>query len=334
MAECTKKADGSWSCPAPVFTHGRVGNIEKTGDGGVRIEGYGATPGVKPDGMDLALDAMRSALDPFMANPKPVLWMHNLSIPIGRIEEARVDEKGLYFRDYISDATEESRKVQALIQDGIVRHFSLGWHTTRAESIEGEPPFPWLEDGGTKVTGMMIQEHSVVSVPMDDDASFGLARAMAEGSDARLCKRLLDPFALDGQDDREKAAARIRRALRGSLSRSEIESLERSLGLDPARVRVTEKALEPEPAAEPVEAEEKEDAAETAAAIIRALRGDDDVVPDTGEELAERLLADYGRGRARTLADHAAAQARTQDKEAEVVATLRDATRLLRGDAE
>lgn len=95
----------------------------------------------------------------------PLLWAHDHSqLPLGTVErfwtegdsKASGSRKRLMFEAVISDATERGRAVRQLIEEGILKAFSVG--------------FRGLEMDDNKFTKQELLEISVVNVPANPDA--------------------------------------------------------------------------------------------------------------------------------------------------------------------
>lgn len=113
---------------------------------------------VKQDGWDI-----KSYKD----NPI-LLFMHDHTKPIGRATKVWVDKTGskakLMFKGVISSATEEARAAKQLMQEGILRSFSVG--------------FMPLEVDGDTITKSELHEISLVSVGANADARLQATKAL------------------------------------------------------------------------------------------------------------------------------------------------------------
>lgn len=106
--------------------------------------------------------AFASALERYMTNPI-VLLQHKTDKPIGIVEEANIDNEGLYIKAKISQNTDG---VIDLIKDGVLRAFSI-WYSVRDYDTDVRE----LPDGSYDYTNIIkdleLYEISVVSVPMN-----------------------------------------------------------------------------------------------------------------------------------------------------------------------
>jgi len=135
-----------------------IGAFRKVGDGQV-IAGYASVAEVDREGDLVTLEAMRSGLPFFEVSPV-VFWNHNINDkPIGKVISAKVDEKGLWVEVQLAHGHPEAEEVYNLIQQDILRNFSLHWYGDY--HLEGE----------TRVWDKMdILEISVVGIPGNEYA--------------------------------------------------------------------------------------------------------------------------------------------------------------------
>ena len=134
------------------------------------VEGYASVEVPDRDDEIISREALRTAFKNYMRNPV-LRWMHERE-PIGKILDGYVDDKGLYVRAYISDATEKAREVWGLIKDGIVRAFSIGGRVLEAVREYSKA----LGRKITKITKMELLEISVVDIPANPETLFQVVR--------------------------------------------------------------------------------------------------------------------------------------------------------------
>ena len=117
----------------------RVTEIKKEKrDESLYIKGYGAYFGNTDSYGDVIQQgafAAFLALDD--AKRIKLCWQHDLSEVIGVITEIREDEQGLYFEAKISN-TQRGRDAVALLEDGAIDEFSIGYRVTDAEPMEDD----------------------------------------------------------------------------------------------------------------------------------------------------------------------------------------------------
>jgi len=131
---------------------------------------------VDPKGIDLVN---------FLKNPV-LLWAHDAKqMPIGKVENLDVDEKGIVADIKFADTT-AGREVFGLYKDGILNAFSIGFVPKRPNGVE--PLTREDADGNVFVTGFHIKqsellELSAVPIPANPEA---LTRAMKSVSEESL----------------------------------------------------------------------------------------------------------------------------------------------------
>jgi HK97 family phage prohead protease/HK97 family phage major capsid protein len=140
--------------------------IGESEDGGVDIKGSAST-----NGLDRAGDIIESGawtkggLENFKNNPI-ILFNHNYDKPIGRAKDLQVTENGLEISAKISKAAGD---VTQLIKDGVLGAFSVGFKVKDADYM--------TETDGYKIKDAELFEVSVVSVPCNQGATFGLSKS-------------------------------------------------------------------------------------------------------------------------------------------------------------
>jgi HK97 family phage prohead protease len=140
--------------------------LGETDDGGIDIKGSAST-----NGLDRAGDIIESGawtkggLENFKNNPI-ILFNHNYDKPIGRAKDLQVTENGLEISAKISKAAGD---VTQLIKDGVLGAFSVGFKVKDADYM--------TETDGYKIKDAELFEVSVVSVPCNQGATFGLSKS-------------------------------------------------------------------------------------------------------------------------------------------------------------
>ena len=118
------------------------------------IEGYGAVYGNVDSYKDIV---QAGAFDAFLvsedAKRVKFCYCHSMREVIGKVEEMKSDETGLWFRVKISNTT-LGRDVATLIEDEALTEFSIGYKTE--DSI-------YKDDGVRVLTKLTLYEISVVS---------------------------------------------------------------------------------------------------------------------------------------------------------------------------
>lgn len=118
------------------------------------IEGYGAVYGNVDSYKDIV---QAGAFDAFLASDEAkrvkFCYCHSMREVVGKVEELKSDEKGLWFRVKISNTT-LGKDVATLIEDEALTEFSIGYKTE--DSI-------YKDDGVRVLTKLSLYEISVVS---------------------------------------------------------------------------------------------------------------------------------------------------------------------------
>lgn len=136
------------------------------------IEGYASTRDLDRTGEVVEPGAFADSLKEFMTNPV-LTYMHDWSNPIGKALDARIDEVGLFIRAEIS---ETAAKVWKLIEEGILRAFSIGYEVVEEKVF----------DGVNHILKLALFEVAVVSIPANRRALFSVSKALEKGDDLVL----------------------------------------------------------------------------------------------------------------------------------------------------
>jgi HK97 family phage prohead protease len=120
---------------------------------------------------------------PFFQEKGKILWQHDTSEPIGKPQEAREDDQGLFTRARVSD-TQAGRDALTLVRDGVIDSVSIGYEAlkyemlteARAREILGDgydaayKALPWWSVGFRLLTEIKLYEVSLVSFPANEQA--------------------------------------------------------------------------------------------------------------------------------------------------------------------
>ena len=106
--------------------------------------------------------AFAKSKEGFMRNPV-LLANHDWSTPIGRIEDFEVTPQGLIIEATLGSGFDEADKIWAMIEQDLVRSFSVG---LRPFEIEVD------ENGIEVITDLELFEVSVVTIPMNAESTF------------------------------------------------------------------------------------------------------------------------------------------------------------------
>ncbi len=138
---------------------------ESSGDGSITISGYASTTDIDRHGDVVSSTVWERGLTNYLKNPI-ILAYHDHSQPVGRMVEHKVDQKGLWIKARISEA---SGNIYKLIKDGILSAFSIGFRIVDAEYNQATELFVVKE--------LELHEISVVSVPANQNTLFNLSKA-------------------------------------------------------------------------------------------------------------------------------------------------------------
>lgn len=147
-------------------------SLGDTEDGGCEIKGSASTNALDRAGDIIERDAWtKGGLENFKTNPI-ILFNHNYDKPIGRATNLKVTDNGLEISAKISKAAGD---VTQLIKDGVLGAFSVGFKVKDADYM--------TETDGYKIKDAELFEVSVVSLPCNQGATFGLSKSFGSMED-------------------------------------------------------------------------------------------------------------------------------------------------------
>ncbi len=146
----------------------------------IYIEGYASTNDIDRAGDVVSSLVWEQGMKNYLANPI-ILAQHDHSDPIGRMEDHKIDGKGLWIRARISAAAE----CYKLIKDGVLTAFSIGFRILDAEYNSIAEVFLIKE--------VELMEISVVSVPCNQNTLFSLAKAFDDADEYKEFKKQFAP---------------------------------------------------------------------------------------------------------------------------------------------
>ena len=150
-------------------------------DQSIMIEGYASTNDKDRHGDVVPTGVWEKGLADYLKNPV-ILAYHNHTMPVGKMVEHRVDEKGLWIKAKISDAAGD---VYKLIKKGILSAFSIGFRIKDAEYNTAAEVF--------LVKDLELHEISVVSVPANQNTLFNLSKSFESDEEYSLFKQQFAP---------------------------------------------------------------------------------------------------------------------------------------------
>lgn len=150
---------------------------DQDGEDSVTIEGYASTNDVDRVGDVVPTSVWEKGLTNYLKNPI-ILAYHNHQMPVGKMVEHRVDERGLWIKATISDAADN---VYKLIKKGILSAFSIGFRVKDAEYNSAAEVF--------LIKDLELHEISVVSIPANQNTLFSLSKAFDSAEEFELFKQ-------------------------------------------------------------------------------------------------------------------------------------------------
>ena len=165
--------------------------VEKSAKGkkkGLKIAGYANTTDKDRSGDIITAQAWAKGVDYYRKNPI-LLYQHDHSKPIGRVEKISVDRKGIFVEAYVSDAAEKLHGVQTLIEDGALKSFSVGFKVKDGRYDRSSDT--------TMITDVELHEISVVSVPCNQESLFSVRKSFESNSDYDNFKKTLKEASTD-----------------------------------------------------------------------------------------------------------------------------------------
>ena len=140
----------------------------------LKIAGYANTSDKDRTGDIVLSEAWVKGVDHFRRNPI-LLYQHDHSKPIGRVNNIRVDKKGIFVEASVSDAAESQHGVKTLIRDGVLKSFSVGFRVKDATYDKVSDVF-FIKD-------LELLEISVVSVPANQNSLFSVRKSFESDAD-------------------------------------------------------------------------------------------------------------------------------------------------------
>ena len=269
-------------------------SLGETDAGGVNIKGSASTNALDRAGDIINPEAWtKGGLENYKGNPI-ILFNHDYNKPIGRATDLAVTDKGLDISAKISKAAGD---ITQLVKDGVLGAFSVGFRCKDSEYM--------TETDGYKIKDAELFEVSVVSVPCNQNATFGLAKSFDSMDDYRKYQsEFLKANSVESAD-----AVKIEQPSEEKSSSTETDmseeknSPETSFDLEAFAKDVAEKTAttiamkqaEQKAADQKAEAEAAEKAAEVEAqekAVQEAKQDEQKAVIEAGLSGAERLMND------------------------------------------
>jgi HK97 family phage prohead protease/HK97 family phage major capsid protein len=150
-------------------------------DQSIMIEGYASTNDKDRHGDVVPAGVWEKGMQEYVKNPI-ILAYHNHTMPVGKMVEHKVDDRGLWIKAKISDAAGD---VYKLIKKGILSAFSIGFRIKDAEYNTAAEVF--------LVKDLELHEISVVSVPANQNTLFNLSKSFDNDEEYSLFKQQFAP---------------------------------------------------------------------------------------------------------------------------------------------
>jgi HK97 family phage prohead protease/HK97 family phage major capsid protein len=154
----------------------------KKGSKSLKIAGYANTTAKDRAGDVVTAEAWAKGVENYRRNPV-LLYQHKHDCPIGRVDNIRVDKKGIYVEGAVSEAAEKNHGVQTLIKDGALKSFSVGFRVKDGKYNR--------EDDSMIITDVELLEISVVSVPCNQDSLFSIRKSFDSDEEFNEFKKSL-----------------------------------------------------------------------------------------------------------------------------------------------
>ncbi len=241
----------------------------------INIEGYANTTTVDRTGDVIPMTAWTKAMENYLKNPI-ILAHHRESVPIGRMVDHRIDEKGLWIKARISAAAEDTFN---LVKDGVLTAFSVGFIIKDA-----------VYDAVTDlfiIKELELLEISVVSVPCNQDSTFSLSKSFDNGEEYSNFKSQFLAKSEEPKEIPQAAPETTKTKKEWNMDPKELEQMLAKAAAEAAAAAT--KAFEQKAAAEKAAAEKAAaDQAAIDAAVTKAVAGHIEL----GQSGAEKLLAE------------------------------------------
>jgi len=138
------------------------------------VEGMASTTQVDSFKEIVEPDAFRETLPRYKKFPV-VLFAHSFAMPIGKAIKLEIQSGGLWVRVALSKAAGTAEMVRTQIEEGILKAFSIGFWLEMGD-IKEDAKRP----GVSRITKLELLEISVVPVPANRGAVFGMASAVKD----------------------------------------------------------------------------------------------------------------------------------------------------------
>lgn len=169
-----------------------------------QIEGYGAIFGNRDSGGDVIMPgSFKSSLASRPASAVKMLWQHDPHAPIGKWDEVKEDDKGLWVKGRLFLGVKAASEAHTLLLEGAVDGLSIGYRSKPGSAVYDR------STGTRTLKSLDLFEVSVVTFPMNDATRVSCVKS--EDIDAINC--------LADAEDRLREAGFSRKDARDFVSR-------------------------------------------------------------------------------------------------------------------
>jgi len=257
-----------------VFTKSELPSAADTIDS-INISGYASTTDIDRHGDVIPASVWEAGIQNYLKNPI-ILAYHSHDLPIGKVVEHKVDDKGLWVKARISAAAED---VFNLVKDGVLTAFSVGFRILDAEYNSAAEVFIVKE--------LELHEISVVSVPANQNTLFSLAKSFETDDEYKSFKM---QFASNGTS--AKGLENPKDTNSDNIKEFNMDKIELEKMLADAAKLAAENATKAFVEAQRVEAEKNAANAKAEADMQDKIKAAVAAQIVVGESGAEKLLAD------------------------------------------
>jgi HK97 family phage prohead protease/HK97 family phage major capsid protein len=243
----------------------------------VLISGYASTNDVDRHGDIVPTSVWEAGIKEYLKNPV-ILAYHDHGKPAGRMVEHKIDQKGLWIKARISEA---SGDVFKLVKDGLLTAFSIGFRILDAEYNQATELFVVKE--------LELHEISVVSVPANQNTLFSLAKSFESEDEYNNFKLHFAPASesAKGLESSKEAEGTSNRKKEWTMDPKELEQM-----LAAATAKAAQDAAKAVIAAQEKAAKEAAEKAAEEAAIEARVKSIVAAQIEVGTSGAEKLLAE------------------------------------------
>ncbi len=257
-----------------IFTKSDLPSASDTVDS-INISGYASTTDIDRHGDVIPASVWEAGIQNYLKNPI-ILAYHSHDLPVGRVVEHKVDDKGLWVKARISAAAED---VFNLVKDGVLTAFSVGFRILDAEYNSAAEVFIVKE--------LELHEISVVSVPANQNTLFSLAKSFETDDEYKSFKM---QFASNGTS--AKGLENPKDTNSDNIKEFNMDKIELEKMLADAAKLAAENATKAFVEAQRVEAEKNAANAKAEADMQDKIKAAVAAQIVVGESGAEKLLAD------------------------------------------